>query len=342
MIKNPRFLPFYERIAKRIPGYIVGRVVVSGLLGFAFLAVHYVVLGGECFDDWSWFLSVLISTAMLCLYYATHTLRTMFPEMDTRLHPDGNEVYMRPLTDVLSDYKFIRAGFFFGALNCGFGYSFGLPYSEGAARYTILGGYFLVGIVCGMALWGIYGVSVSINAFAGKARRSFDFTSPDHCGGTAFLGDAFIIFASVTLIVGVMISVYVLEAHWTRNGTWWVKSLQGVWIAFPYVSSLVALIGLAVPINKQLREYKTEQEGIFQRRLTGIRQRLEDEENKVDPTERKDLHEDYGFQQNTRKELHAMRKWPFDLTAKLKYSIVSITSLFSHVVSVAGPFVHRQ
>src|SRR5438128_12424520 len=104
---DQKFLPFYERIANRIPGYILGRVVVSGLLGFAFLTAHYLNIGSQVFDDWSWFLAVLISTATLCLYYATHTLRTMFPEMDIRLRPDGNEVYMRPLTDKLSNSKFI-------------------------------------------------------------------------------------------------------------------------------------------------------------------------------------------------------------------------------------------
>src|SRR5437762_3539507 len=107
-----KFLPFYEWIANRIPGYIVGRVIVSGLLGSVFLIVHCLSIGsqvcdGGCFGDWSWFLAVLISTAMLCLYYATHTLRAMFPEMDIRLPRNDSEVYMRPLTDTLSDSKFI-------------------------------------------------------------------------------------------------------------------------------------------------------------------------------------------------------------------------------------------
>ena len=327
-----KFLPFYERIASRIPGYVVGRVVVSGLLGFAFITAHYLsignqVFGREPFDDWSWFLGVLIGAAMLCLYYSTHTLRTMFPEMDTRLHPGGNEVYMRALTNALSDYNFVRAGFVFGLLNCAFGYSFGLPYTKGSAIFTILGGYFLAGFVCGMAVWGIYGVSVSISAFSRKAKSSFDFTSPDHCGGTLFLGDALIVFSSVTLFVGVMISIYILKTHWTRDNTWWVMSLKSVWIVFPYASSLVALIAPAVPINKQLREYKIKQEVILQKRLSEIRKRLENEDSAA---ERKDLREDYGFQQNTRKELHAMRTWPFGLGANLKYLLVFATNSVVH------------
>lgn len=329
---NQKFLPFYERLARRIPGYIVGRVVVSGLLGFAFLTAHYVsignqVFGKERFHDWSWFLSILISTAMLCLYYATHTLRTMFPKMDTLLGPDGNEVYMRPLANKLSNSKFIFVGLLFGLSNCGFGYAFGLPYSEGPARLTILGGYFLAGFVCGMAVWGICGVAVATDAFSGKAKRSFDFTSPDHCGGTLFFGDAFTKFASVTLIVGVMISVYILKTQWTRDNTWWVMSLKAIWIVFPYIASLVALIGPAVPINKQLGEYKIEQEIILKKRLTEIHEALE---KSGGPADRKDLREDYEFQQNRRKDLHAMRTWPFGLGADLKYLFVFVTNSFVH------------
>ena len=322
---DPEFFPFYERIAARIPGYIVGRVVVSVLLGFGFLTAHYLSIGKQVFDDWSWFLGVLISTAMLCLYYATHTLRTMVPKMDARLHADGNKAYMRKLTRVLSDHNFIRAGLVFGLLNCAFGYSFGLPYTQGFAIFTILVGYFLAGFVCGMAVWGIYGVFVSISAFSQKAKHSFDFTSPDRCGGTLFLGDALIKFGSVTLIVGVMISVYIEKTHWMRESKWWVTSLKDFWIVFPYLSSLVAYIGPAVPINKQLREFKIEQEGILQKHLGGILERLDKE---TDPAKRKDLREDYEFQQNKRKELHAMRTWPFGLGANLKYLFVFVTNSF--------------
>ena len=337
-MKHQDFFPFYERIADRIPGYIVGRVVVSGLLGFAFVAAHYVSIGKQVFgidrfNDWSWFLGVLISTAMLCLYYATHTLRNMFPEMNARLRPDGSDVYMPVVTNVLSDYKFIRAGLVFGFLNCTFGYSFGLPYTQGSAIFTILIGYFLAGFVCGMAVWGIYGVFVSISAFSLKAKHSFDFTSPDRCGGTLFLGDALIIFGSVTLIVGVMISVYIWKTQWTKDNSWWVIWLKGFWIAFPYLSSFVAYIGPAVPVNKQLREFKIEQEGILQKHLRRILERHEKED---DPAKRKDLREDYGFQQNKRKELHAMRTWPFGLSEHLRYLLVFIVNSF-----VTNSFIHK-
>src|SRR5207249_10888816 len=127
-VNNQNFVPFYELIANLIPRYTVGRVLVSGLLGLAFLTPHYLIVGSqvfgrEGFDDSSWFLGVLISTAMLCLYYATHTLRSMFPEMDILLRPVGSESYMRTLTKTISDSKVLIVSLFFGCLKLAFCYA---------------------------------------------------------------------------------------------------------------------------------------------------------------------------------------------------------------------------
>lgn len=92
-----QFLPFYERLIMRSPWYLTGKTgkaLVSILLGGVFLGAHYINIGDKVFGDWSWFLAALITTAMLCLYYATYTLQNLLPEMDMRLRPsDGNEVY---------------------------------------------------------------------------------------------------------------------------------------------------------------------------------------------------------------------------------------------------------
>lgn len=332
-MESPKFLPFYERLTKGLPEHPFGKVLVSVLLGLAFIGVHCASIGNMVFKDWSWFLGALISIAMLCLYYATHTLRTIFPEMDMRLRPLGCKVYITPLGRILSDRNFVLVGLFFGLLNCGFGYCFGIPYTKGSAIITVSVGYFLAGFVCGMAIWGIYGVSVSISAFSQGAKHSFDFTSPDHCGGTLFLGEALVVFSSVTLIVGVMISVYILQVDWARENSWWVKTLKYFWIAFPYLWSLIALIAPAVPMNKALREYKIEQEATLQGHLNEIRKRLED--NQSGAAERKELRENYEFQQSIRKDLHRMRTWPFGLRTNLKYLAVFIANSFASVKSAA-------
>jgi hypothetical protein len=329
---DPRFTPFYERLTIRFPGRIIGEALVSALLGLAFLAVRYASIGDRLFDDWSWLLSVLITTAMFCLYLATHTLRAIFPEMDMRLRPHGDEVYLIPLKRILSDRNFILAGLFFGILNCALGICFGILYETRLELITILSGFFLAGFVCGMPVWGIYGICVSITAFARKAKSSLDFTSPDRCGGTLFLGQALVLFSLVTLIVGVLISIYILKLEWKHAEMWWVKPLVWFWVAFPYIMSLVVLVVPAVPINEALNEYKIEQEVVIQDRLTEIAACLED--NKLDASKRKELREECEFQRSMRTHLHKMRTWPYGLGGNLKYFSVVVVNLAASAHSV--------
>lgn len=327
-----KFLPFYERPTIRFPGFIIGEVLISAVLGLMFLAAHSRSIGNRVFEDWSWLLGVLISVAMLCLYYATHTLRTLLPEMHSRLGPNNREAYTAMVKRIFSDRNFVLSGVFFGLLNCGVGYGFGLPYAESLAVATILIGYFLAGFVCGMAVFGIYGVFVSVTEFSRKAKRFFDFTSPDGCGGTLFFGEALVVFSSVTLVVGIVISIYIWKAHWAGSPAWWFTPLQYSWMVFPYVMSLIVLIAPAVPINNELRKYKMEQELVLQDRLAKIRKHLE--ETQLDAGGRKELREDYEFQQRVRKSLHEMRTWPYGLNANLQYLTVFVASLFASLSSV--------
>ena len=96
------------------------------------------------------------------------------------------------------------------------------------------------------------------------------------------------------------------------------------------------MIAPAVPINKELREYKLKEEVNLKERLIGIRRRLE---NEPDYNKRKDLREDHEFQQNRRRDLHAMRTWPFSLGANLKYLSVFVTNLVAHVSAGAAKWL---
>jgi signal-transduction protein with cAMP-binding, CBS, and nucleotidyltransferase domain len=78
----------------------------------------------------------------------------------------------------------------------------------------------------------------------------------------------------------------------------------------------VALIAPAVPINKELRQYKMEQDVVLQNSLAKIRKQLK--ENHLDATKRMDLREDYKFQQSIREDLHRMRTWPYGIDANLQ------------------------
>ena len=269
---------------------------------------------------------------MLCLYYATHTLQSTFPELDMRLQPQDNTLYKKSLEKHLSDGRFIMAGVGFGFVNCGFGYFFGNPYGNNPGSLTIYSGFFLAGFVCGMAAYGIVGVLLSLNKISYKLKSSLDFTSPDHCGGTTFLGEALVIFGSVTLFVGVLISTYIWKAPWKAEPTNFILFLKWFWMAFPYVMSLIALIGPAIGVNKALREYKIEEKGKLMQDLSTIQKLLK--EKSLANEKKQGLQSDFDFLTSRRKELHEMRTWPFGFGANLTYVGVVVVNVTASTESV--------
>jgi hypothetical protein len=314
------FCPFYERFNVRFLGSALSRLCISGLLGFTFLALHYAAIGKKVFSDWSWFLALLISVTMLCLYIATATLRSILSTIALQHPPDSKLRALAGATRLLSDRLFILAGSIIGLSNCIVGYSIGLPYTNGAAVITILIGYFVAGFVGGMAVLGILGVCIIVVRFSEAPGHIFDFTAPDSCGGTLFIGQALVVFSSVTLIAGVMISVYIVETNWTGGDAWLIALLKDFWIVIPYVLSLVVLIVPAIPLHNELMKFKEEREASFKFELAKIRASLED--RRSDAAQRKELRDDYEFKQNVRKDLHRMRTWPFGTGASVTYLVI--------------------
>ena len=318
------FQPFYDRLAARLPGYGVGKLLISLAPGIGFLALHFGVVREKALTDWSWLLALIISTAMLTLFYATHTFRTTLGEIKSRTDEIAFSTLLQRANEVISDWRFALSGAFFGLLNCLFGLVFGLShYGISTGRITILVGYFLAGFFCGMAAYGIYGVSIIMNKVSGPIEKSLDFTAPDRCGGTGFIGDALVVFSSVTLVVGVMISVYILSAPWSPDEVWWVLVLKGFWIAFPYLLSVTALVIPALGVHDALVEHKRRLEARLRERWPKIEPGEGTVALAIDATNR----EAFNEWRDMRAELHGMRTWPYDLNAHLKYLFVLVPNV---------------
>ncbi len=347
------FCPFYDKLADRLRVSFIGKLVLSILLGLCFLGLRHISVmksddvTDSIFRDWSWFLALLITTVMLCLYYATHVFRNMIPEVLRRIPQDAAEDdIVAPISNILTDRGFIVCGVVIGIINCGFGLAFGIPVNNWFAVSTLLFGFFLAGFVNGLAVFGIYGVWASIKSFSDKIDSSIDFTSPDRCGDTAFLGTVLMVFSSVTLIAGVMISIYILNAPWGSSDDnllivlkvpWGpldenlVNVLKAFWIAFPYMMSLVVLVFPALRINKILRDYKIRNAGELQKKLVTLQGEIENTE--IDSKIRKEKQDIYSYFSERRKELYNMRTWPFSAGTNAKYlSVISINLC----TSVAG------
>lgn len=328
-MRQLNFQPFFERAVAGDENSFTGKVVFSVLIGFNYLIIHSISIGQAVFDQWGWLLSVIITVAMLSLYFATHTLRHLLVEINVRIDTKASVALSRIIKQTLNDKRFIRWGISFGLLNCCVGGIFGIPqdYVTILQKLVIYSGYFTAGFVCGMAVLGIYGVSLLIATFAYKAKHPFDFTFPDGCGGTLFLGEAIAIFSLVTFTVGVLITAYILKAPWIRNDNDGVILLKYMWIAFPYIMALVALLAPAIPISTQLKKYKQERDLYFQNKLDAIRNKLELSELTAD--ELKLLRAEYSYQLEERARLHKMRTWPYGLGVNIQYLLAAVPVFYA-------------
>ncbi len=137
----------------------------------------------------------MITTSLLSLYYATDTLRRLFPQMDGRLRQRGKpfsrgkQTYHRTLRKRLSDRDFVLAGIFFGVVNCGMGYLFGVPAAYGGrARIAIYVAFFILGFICGMAALAIYAILETVRAFVRAPHLELDYSAPNGWWRHAFSG----------------------------------------------------------------------------------------------------------------------------------------------------------
>lgn len=324
--------PFYEPAQWKNTNSFFIKILLSVLLSSSFLIPHLIIVEKQFFNDWSWLLATIIAVAMLCVYYATHTLRGLLPEIEARLSREAKSEFNNLLRDRLSNYRLVRTGIMFGVINCGFAFVFGYPYGDQtAANISINYGYFIAGFVCGMAVQGIFGITLLMQKHAEAGRESYDFTAADNCGGTSYLGAAIYIFSLVCLIVSVLISIYIVNTDWKNNDTAYFKLMLWLWIIFPYTVSLCALIAPAIPINLQLQHYKREQDVKIQEKIAGIRSKLQGDNHPI--ADIKSLREEYDYQLSIRDRLHKMRTWPFSTHTNLEYLIAVTGGLGASISS---------
>jgi len=120
------FQPFYEVIADRFISPFLSKIVISIIFGALFLTPHYFFVAADWFDNTSILLAIIIGVAMLSLYYATYTFRSILPQM-TRLNRDDDHLFMAPVLKLLSNKNLLLSGLIFALLNCLVAYSFGIP-----------------------------------------------------------------------------------------------------------------------------------------------------------------------------------------------------------------------
>jgi hypothetical protein len=349
VMSDKQFEPFYERvliherIAKNLPIPVVGKLLLSFFLACLFLVPYFLVLYEDKSEpakivewkwEWEWLIGAIIFFAMSFLYYATHTFRNLFLLLDAHWKPINNQSnYIDHANEVLSDKKFLWIAALIGVFNLGMGWLFGMPKGiESILNLPIIisWGYFLVGAVCGLATAGIFGVIRVFTFLCQKGSFDLDYTAPDGCGGVRFLGDAIIKFSSVTLIVCVMISIYIINVEWKDGDDLLVKVFIWLWVIFPYLLSLLVAVAPAVGVNQLLRKYKSDEDCKLKEES---RQLLNKINNLSKNSQLNELQGKYEHIGELRKKLYQMRTWPFGFSEYYQYSIVFISNIFLPIFS---------
>ena len=337
--KNLVFHPFYERIPDRFPIPFVIKMFISILLGFSFLAPHFWAAGESILIDSSWLLCAIIIAAMLSLYYATNTFQAMFPQMKVRLKTQDashiDEAYFRNITCYLSDKMFIRFGLFFALSNCLVGWILDASYQNTWATITLYLGFFISGFVCGMAVCGIRGVVVVLTKYF-KSEPRVDYTNPDKCGGFLFFGDALIIFAGVTLIVGLLFSFYIINYLWHPDATEAIlpRVAMWLWIALPFVLSLTILLAPASRANQALMNHKIQKEVELAIAIDKAKNTLLQVGTDADKAE--ELRHEIEYYDRLRTQLHSMRVWPFNAQSNIKAIVLFVSNAYVAFESIGG------
>ncbi|PLX93198.1 MAG: hypothetical protein C0619_04635 [Desulfuromonas sp.] len=321
-----KFNPFYERLADRYDWGAAGKVALSLAAGAVFFLPYFIVTGSEAFGDWSWLLAGLISCACGFLFFATATLRSLFPRWEVFTGADRVELFMGPLSETLSDRRFLIAGLCTGGLNMLMGFCFGVPSADPAATMLLYCGFFLAGFFCGLPAYGIWGVLVAVKAFTRAAKKDhLDYTAPDRCGGMAFIGEALVKFSVLTLFEGCLIATYILNVSWTNGGDDWVQLLMWGWIVVPFLFSLLVLLSPAAKLNQMLLDYRHSQERELQDRCTALRRQIDGagiEDGQMDK-----LHNEYAYLSQRREDVFRMRTWPFGSGATTSFVGTFIANL---------------
>jgi hypothetical protein len=323
-----RTAPFYQLRRLGPIGPFVAAVICAAL----FFGLHYGAVGARLFGDFSWFLGVLIFIAAMSVQYATWQLEELSCAIGQHADADAGRRFMAVVRATLRTRWMVAWGIFFGACNVSMGVAFGPPYEEALPLASVLVGYFIAGFVCGFAVRGIWGVCRASRRVATVIQKAFDFTAPDRCGGTAFIGDSLIVFSGVTLVTGVAISIYILFTQWHGTMSPWSRWLLWSWVAFPYVMAMLVLVAPALPLHRALLNYKREQGRALHDEIVRLRKAVK--AAKGDATKQKAALELLQFNQALSAQLYGMRTWPMDLDAQIKLAAVVVVNVFSSAASV--------
>lgn len=249
------------------------KIAVSVAYGGAYSALQYWNLNDKAvfFDQACWILSVIMSTSLLALYMATAVFRNNLSVVHAHEHSSGATQYI--LSKVMVARNYLLSGIVLGLLTSLVSGVLGIPAALGDAKLVVVSYYlggFITGFTAGMGLWGIFSVIALYLQLAPNLQYTLDPEDPDGLGGIKALGDSLWIFASLIVVVGLLVALYMFSVDWNNLTAGLGRMLFLLWLALPFVLavSIVLIPGLAV--GRQVDEFKQRRQEELKRERASV------------------------------------------------------------------------
>lgn len=264
--------PFYERLADSLP---IKNWLVWLLLGQMITLIHYILAsdrGVNVFDDFSWFLGVMIGVTMALVDQATKNLRKPFPIMFDIVDEGAAEFgqwFSDTLSQGLKDRYMLSYGIIFGSVNAALGHLYGVWYEDPILIASITVQWFLIGFAGGLGLRGGVVIINQTRRF-GQKKLIFNSGSIDGCGGASYLGRKILIDAIFYFFVGLMIACYVLSSPWENANDPTIQYMLYSWVAFPYICTFALFFLPINNIHAKLAQFKESHQDVLRARRKGL------------------------------------------------------------------------
>jgi MFS family permease len=259
-MKSTVFYPFFDPYRNGNMLSMSAKVGISLVFGIGYILAQYLALPEKAvfFDQSIWALGAIISTSVMALYAATMAFRK---SLDTINRIEGTGRLSQGIVEVwMQDGRFLMAGAGFATLNISVGYLLGVPtafHSSVPAFAMIYVGFFLSGFFAGMGLLSIISVIVLHLRFAPHIQHALNPDNPDGSGGIGALGDTLWFFASLIGVVGVLVSIFLVNVEWSYMYKGYAQVLFVLWLGLPYTLAISIVLVPGLAVRRQVKDYKS-------------------------------------------------------------------------------------
>jgi len=320
--ETSRFHPFFDPYRQGRPLTTRVRVAIALGVGALFTALNYLALPDkrDFFEQETWIVGAIISTAILTLFVATEVHRGNFRLIDRLL--GNNRLSQQFIRGWLRDRAYLLAGAAFALASVAVAHLLGVPEAVRSSPQALISlhlTYFVAGFASGMGLWSILGVIVLYLKFAPMLPHALDPQNPDGVGGIKLLGDSLWFFAMLVAAVGLLTSSYLFSVDWAYADREPIRLLFIAWLALPFMLaiSIVLIPGLAVRRQVgRFKHYKAEQLRQEKARLFASYKQFREAGDDEIIASKKELNERLDQVQQQMEQLRRMRNSHLDRPGK--------------------------